>query len=246
MSIEFGRVKDYGVNLLSRSFGIEYFKIIQEGRKLEDAVGIASAPRFVDNALGAGLSVLVFMGSNTFRAMFTALDLEVAPIQDKPRFKKKLLIPAVVSDIAPLGLMFVNPLFGLTKPLINIAGNLVGDIVDRRLFGGDKLPKASEGVYDLLEKAYRRFYDEASGAGIVRDSEGKVVATITEERVCVIGGSCLDLRVMSTHGNFFEEGTHITRGNRIANTFSFITEEVPPEQDPIQKVDDLLKAASLS
>lgn len=218
VAIEFQQVKDYAVNLASRAIGINYYLETDQADRVRKVLD--GERRQGDREGGAALSMVSLLASASLRTREVAMRINNIDSAEKPSkfFYSLAKVGAGVVDIAPYSLAFVNPLLLAAKPIINAASHVVADIIEARLIKEDRLPPATEGTYRLLEKASKRFYDPKLGGGIIRDSEGNLLGTLVKERVCAIGGSCMELRLIhQNQGEKWFDVTHITKGDRIVN-----------------------------
>ncbi len=239
MAIEIQQFKDYTVSLVNRSFGINYHLATEQTDRVTEILR-GSRPGG-NKEMGIIFSMLGFGISAYLRAqeVVSKINSTLSAEKPSPRFKTFATVTAVAIDTAPYLLVLANPLFFLLgKPILNAASHVVADIIESRLIRESRLPKAAQGTYNLLEQASHREYDPKLDGGILRDAEGQVLGTVVKERVCAIGGSCMELRLIHRdEEREWLEVTHITKGDRIVDIHRFGSPPEEVKQTPLKVAD---------
>lgn len=231
MSLELGRVKDiknYAVNLAARATGFEIFKMIREDTRFKNAWS-GKPPSLVQslkvNASNLGISALglAFPGFINYAAYinrgFWCIPEEERKQSDQLRIN--LLMTSFITDIVSLAglplasLALSNPLPLALRPVLIGAEIAAMDALTVRKIRGN-LSEATPGTYEDLEEKYRQYYDPKHRMGIIRNPDGSVAATITDESFCLLGGVCKELAVKNEDTGDFVV-THVTEVNQIAD-----------------------------
>lgn len=239
------RTGEYIKNVASRSVGIWYYSGFGKENKIRKEIGQSTSTGPLER-------VLVTLD----KTLFPATDLSVR--EDKPSdanipdirskfIKGAKLLGAIGIDLStlvtPIAVSIATkdslPLLGITgKLLCNAVVQVSSDIVDARAFRKKDSPKANSGTYALLEEIHNESYDPELKSGVVRDSQGKVVAVVSKEEVCArTGGSCMELILPKREGEErWLEGAHVTEKDVIVNISSEKTSTAPPP-----KIEDLME-----
>ncbi len=235
----------YVGEVASKSVGIGWYQQLDRADKLKKEMDHPNASAQIEKMM------VTFLLTLTPATMNFSVSKEEDESSD-PKIRSKFItgvkfLSTLSVDLSPLVTPMVVssafhsplPLLGLLgKPLCNAVVQVTSDIVDARAFRKKDSPKANSGTYGLLEKAHSEFYDPKLKAAVVRDSQGKVTATVLKEAVCArTGGSCMELVLSKREGEErWLEGTHVTEKDVIVN----ISSEKTPEATP-PKIEDLMR-----
>jgi len=238
------RTGQYVGEVASKSVGVGWYKQFDQAVKLRKEIGHPNATAQIEKVMVTSVLTL-FPATMKFSVPKEEDEFSDSKIRSKLKTGVKF-ISGLSVDLAPLATPIAVaetthsplPLLGLLgKPLCNAVVQVTSDIVDARAFRKKDSPKANSGTYALLEKAHNEFYDPKLKAGVIKDSQGRVVGTVLKEAVCArTGGSCMELFLPKGEGEErWLEGAHVTEKDIIVNTFSEKTPKTPP------KIEDLME-----
>ena len=237
---EIQRKAGYLASIGRQVLGIESYRQIRLAGKLQKASG--EEMDFDKSPIVA--SEAAFTVALLPAAIYVSASADESKGQEVLKTPQKItrglkLLAAVGYDISPLiaALIARHPLPLLAKPVLNALVHIARDMGEAKKFKETKnhLPKAEEGTYAFLEKVLDESYDKNLDAGIVRDSQGNIIAVVSKEAICVAtGGSCMDIVMPKTEGKQkWMDHAHVTEEDLVvANVSSKRSTEVAPITPP--------------